>query len=405
MEYTGASKRIKKARRILICVKSFSTTETTLALVALQKQLQILGKEVDIVATRKPRKRTSEILSKYGVQILKKIESGDYTVSINYKNTPIEKVTYDTDEKSGKIIFHITPAGKSFNFDNIEFNSGGKKYDLTITYGLDTPKEMGKIYEENQYLFKETDVIGIGGENGDFNIPIETSYSKTVYQLLKTTGEIDKEVLELLTQSTMHDLNLLEDNPRDISTLISLIEEGADLQMAITNQYYSKSFANIQVQTKLMQNLNVNEELRIAWSLVELGDLESNGIDKNSLDVKGRIPFNSATEFDIAIAAYQIEDKNIRMVIESNIPEKYSAKELAGVFGGSGSRTHAGCIAKEMNTKNFEKELVKVIKDLWKIEDNPVVISGKGMDNVGNLTNSNGNSKTNVVASDTLESE
>lgn len=415
MDYKDIIEEINTASNIAICTDEISSKELSLAIAALYLHLESMGKGVSLILKDTPREGIQEVLDINKIDGRSDVKSQDYTVSINYGDSGIERVTYDTDEKSGKIIFHIIPKEGDFNFDNVEFNDGGDKYDLTITFNLNEFRDMGDLYEENDYLFKENRVVTFGKTDiGDINVVLDQgqSYSEAVHLVLREFGEdIEPKSLDLLMEAMLTRAKILEGNaaPNSVRAINRIIEDGGDLYKGLRKQYYSKDFANMQLQIKLMQNVKVNREKRVAWSVLTIDDLEGNNVDKKNLDVRGRIPFNVSDEFDVVLAAYEIEKNRVKIVIESNNPEVYSAKELAGVFGGKGGRSHSTCIANEMSANTFEDQLFDVINDLWGINlekiESPVVSIVDGSDNVDNLTINKENSKLIGANGNTLESE
>lgn len=415
MDYKDIVEEINTASNIAICTDELSSKELALAISALYVHLEDMGKGVSLILKDSPREGIQQVLDNNKIEGRDNVKPQDYTVSINYGEAGIERVTYDTDEKSGKIIFHIIPKEDDFNFDNIEFNEGGSKYDLTIAFDLDEFRDMGEVYDANDYLFKENKVITFGQNDiGDINVVLDQgqSYSEAVHLVLREFKEdITPKSIELLMEAMLTRAKILEGNaaPNSVKAISRMVEDGGDLYKGFRKQYFSKDYANMQLQIKLLQNVKVNREKRVSWSILKIEDLEEHQIDKQNLDVRGRIPFNVSDEFDVVLAGYEIEKNRVKIVIESNNPEIYSAKELAGVFGGKGGRSHSTCIANEMTSKTFEQQLFKVIHDLWGIDllndKEPVVSNSGGSRNVDNLTIDGGNSKLGSPFGNTLESE
>lgn len=369
MNYKTITQEISNSSSIILCLNTLTSIEQTYSIIALIKYLEGLDKKVTLVIITKPSETISSLLSTHSFKHQDSLEGSDYVVTINYGSSGIEKVTYDTDEKSGKIHFHIIPTDDNFNFDNVEMKAGGGKYDLTITLGLSDFKDMGNIYEEHEYLFKENKTLTIGHENiGDMNIVLDEgqTYSYAIYSLLKESKEeIPNEIYNILLTGIVHNSKMIEGNASTQSwkAIGELIESGGDMNNAMQTIYYSKPQTNINMQSLLMKKVQVDTKARVIWSV-----LSSNDISAVSLDTRGRIPFNISNEYDIAIAAYELKENRIKVVIQSNLPDKYPAKELAGVFEGKGGDSHAVCTVKEVGVKDFNKHFFPVLKDLWGLE-------------------------------------
>lgn len=114
-----------------------------------------------------------------------------------------------------------------------------------------------------------------------------------------------------------------------------------------------------------MRNIKVDNTNRIVWSAVEYADVVKAGVDDKDLDIKGRIAFNLSEDYQLYIAAYEFEQEKLKLVIQSNDPERYSAIKIAGVFEGKGNEYCASCVIKNAAASDFETVVYAVLKDLY----------------------------------------
>lgn len=359
-----------KASKILVISNNILTLEKAYALVSLNKALQSNGKEVDVLLLKTPSGKLQAYLDRYDFTYITEVKPRFYELWVNYGKAGIEKVTYDIDERDEKLKFQITPGEGKFSFDDVEFREGGSEYDFTITFGVKEFKKLGKLYEDNEYLFKKNFVLSFvkdRKEIGDrcINLERDDAYSEAVYNFLKASNiELEKDIVEMLLNGTINHRKVLEGNADKGSweVISSMASSGADVNKVVEDVYYSKSEAEVKLQIKLSQNVQMRD--RVIWSYVSQEELNEVGIKDGRFDVTGRIPFNISKDFDFAVAMYQISNEKVRCIIESNFPSRMTASSIVGVWGGKGGESHGECVIKGAGIEVFDKEIMPALKDL-----------------------------------------
>jgi len=366
---------IRKSKNVAICIGKSGkddklTEDIYFSAIALTKYLQNEGKAVGVIITQEPTKEIQEIFKKYDVVYTTDASPLRYVISIDYGKSQIEKVLHDVDEENNKVLFYIEPSTKDFDFDNVEYSQEGSNYDLTITFGLNSFQEMGKIYESADYLFKDNSVITFSknfNTFGDENHYIKSKYTTKIRDLIG--DNTDDEIKELLLSGIIDELKLLEGgvDKGKVKELSEIISNGYDFNELLQQTYFSKSYKNLDLQIKLMANIKIDKKARVIWSLVSKDELEFVGVNRKTLDTKGRIIFNLSSDFDIALAAYEVEKDLIKVMVESNDPGKYSAETIAGVFEGRGNDRHAIFVMKDTPIKDLEKNIFTIIENLYEL--------------------------------------
>lgn len=363
---------IGNSKSVAICTDKIADMDLANAIIALTKFLQNSGKAVGIIVKENPEAEIKELFEKRGVVYTNSATPLRYVVSIDYGKSGIEKVLHDVDEAESKVKFYIIPSGKKFDFEDVEYSQEGNDYDLTLTIGIGSFQQMGKIYESADYLFKQNKVISIAKDIdslGDEFLLVghNSTYSAVARDII---GErVDDEIREVLVDSLIQDLDLLEggvDNEK-LKILFDTAGASFDINEVLQRTYFSKTYKNLDLQIKLMTNIRVDKSARVLWSVVTIDDLKFAGVTRNTLDTKGRILFNISGDFDLAIAAYEVERTLFKIVVESNNPKKYSAANLAGVFEGRGNDRHASFVVKDTPRKDLEKNLFIVLENLYGI--------------------------------------
>lgn len=385
---------ISQSSRVLIYADLLNSFDKASAVIGLMRFLTKAEKSTSLLLSKTPEKEIKELLVKNEIEYTEELKPQSYTITINYGETGVEKVVWDKDEKNKKLIFQIVPGEENFSFDDVQFSEGGMKYDLTIFVGAD--KSSSLFEGENEYLVRENKTVVISREKKskeDLYVKVDSdgAFCEAVYDLLQATGaDFDKETVEILLNGTINHRKVLEGNASSNSwnLISSMIGQGADFNKLITDNYFSKSQGNLDAQIELMRSIRRDSDARVIWSIVDHEKLSKAGVTEQNLDLRGRIPFNISTDFDLAFAVYEVAQKTLRVVIESNNTEKYSASVIAAVFDGEGGEAHSECVIKGFSADEFESRVFPILKDLYGIEvhsnsDRPAkntVVMGKSID-------------------------
>lgn len=363
---------IQPVSSVAVALSSIEERDMAYAVIALTKYLQEIGKAVGVIISNPLSPEMDSLFKEHGVVYTNEAAPLRYVVSVDYGESGIDKVLHDIDKDSQKVKFYIVPSSGEFDFDDVKFDKEGSNYDLTMTLGVKSFSEMGDIYEKADHLFKENDVISFVDQDveslGDETVQLRPgqSYSGLIRALVG--HEMTDEIRELLIVGLVDDIKLLEGgaDTEALGDLHEASKSGVDINDLIKRRYFSKTYKNVDLQIKLMHNLRLDRVAKVIWSIVSREDMDFAGVDKSTLDTKGRIIFNLSSEFDIAFAAYELERGLIKVVVESN-NSKYSASKIAGVYKGRGNDQHAAFILRDINRSEFEKTISTLLKDLYDV--------------------------------------
>lgn len=373
--------QINKSTKIALCSDTIDTVDKAYTLAALAKFLQQQKKEVAIILADQPSEEFSKFLQNQNLSYETEAKPLSYVISIDYGASGLDKVTYDTDEQKGLLKFYIVPSAGTFDFENVEYTTEGKSYDLTITVGIKSFKEMKNVYEKSDYLFKDNKVISLikGIDSlGDLYWKAEADESLLIALYNVVRGDISQEIMDFILEGVIAMDTILEGGANNSTwgAISMLAQEGASVDKALRKSYFSKTYPNLDLQIKLMHNIKVAKDVGVIWSTVSTEDMKFCGVNEESLDLKGRIPFNVSKDFDLAIAAYEVKKDSVTVLVESNNPEKYSASKIAGVFSGTGNDSHAQFSIEDIPIKDFSKRFFMVLSDMYDTN----VENGKGVE-------------------------
>ncbi len=358
-DLTKAVSEFKKAKSTLFFTPAINTVDKAVAIIALAKTCLEEGKSFQIICPKILTNSIENLFVEEGLEVKNELGSKDYIVSVDYGSAAIEKVICKRDEDSKKLNFVITPKDEIFNFDNVELISGTSTFDLVFTFGLK------KLDEDLDSLFGNASVISITKRDWDigkykFLINGQKSYSEVIFEFVKAfSSTLKKETLEILLKGVVSKYNLLENGDNDGWILAAkFIKYGADFNKVSKKLNYSKDCANLELQRKVMANVVKNPQARVLWSKVEV----PSDLNENNLDLRGRIIFNISKDFDLAFVLYILDKDRVKVVIESNDIEKYSALSIAKAFSAKGYESRAVLNSRETPAEDFEKKFFEELE-------------------------------------------
>lgn len=369
---------VKPAQNLLLVLGDLTFTRDIDALSALLAYLKSQNKSFELLTFSEFSHEIDGKLKSRNIVIKNEIKPTEYTVTIDYGSSGVEKVVYDTDKEAGKLVFKILPSKSGFSFDKIEFKEGGGKFDATILIGITNPKTLQPFYDENEYLFKESPFFSIATYEDIFSL------------FMNSEIEWQPQALDTVLQNYLNDVNLIEGQPdsQAIKNVMALIDRGGSFSDAIKAKYYSHSPKYIDLVRQIFANVRISGE--VIYSILEKENLI--GLDLDEISGYGRIPFNLASSYKLAFLFYELQD-GIRVIVESNDPKSYSASTIAGVFSGRGDVGHSVCNLNDVKLEELNKRFWPILKDLYSIEVG-VVADSKNVDNSPRvLTKARRNSK------------
>lgn len=370
--------QIKNSKNIGIFLNDFNDIDQVVSAISLYLLIKSEGKSIEIISPEKEDTKYYSLFADYNIKVSNSIQSKTYVVSIDYSEYPIEKVTYEPDEKTGKLNFYIVPKNGEFDFDSVQYKKEGQGFDLLIFLGMKSPKDLGDLYLNNKEIFESNKIVAFSRST---NFPADNlvelsknhTYSEIVFQAIKgyvKKEEFDPEIASLLLLGILDKSGFLEGYiTSSIQKLVGeLTSLGGDLNKALKKIYFSKDDANVLLQLKVGEKIKYDFKNGISYSVLEFQDLESAGIDnEENIDVKGRLVNNIGKSIDLAVVAYEVAKDKLWLNIQAD-GEKYFADKIAEVFDGKGNSQCATCIMTNTSVEDFIKVFYSILKDLYGIE-------------------------------------
>lgn len=153
------SEFLSTAQAILVVLSLDLNSDKVAAGLALYLSLKKAGKQVSIVCSTP---MTVEYSSLVGVdKIAAKIKGKNLTVSFDYIEDAIEKVSYNIENNKFNLVIQPKEGLAPISTDKVEYSYSGGQADLVFIIGDTEKKDLGKIYEENKKLFDQVKIVNI----------------------------------------------------------------------------------------------------------------------------------------------------------------------------------------------------------------------------------------------------
>lgn len=265
----------------------------------------------------------------------------------------------------------VTKYARTFNFlpniEEIKTISDVEKYDLAISLDCATIKRI----DNREYFDKAKKTISIDhhGSNemyADINYvnPVAPACSEIVLTMLSYFNiEIDKEIGTCLMMGIITDTGGLQYPSTTADTFeyaAELLRKGVDIADICRRTLQEKTKSNFELQKIIMENLELLEDGKLAFSYVTKQDLLD--VKAEEGDHEGLVNIGRSIE-GVEVSAFirQEDDENIfKISMRSN--GKINVSDICLMFGGGGHARAAG--AKVQGTVQQVKE--KIIKEVKK---------------------------------------
>lgn len=275
--------QIEKANNILVAFGADRSGDALASALALFLYLKKMGKRASVAAHRGDKKdELFSFLPSYG-EIKENLDNlNRFVVSLNIKNTKVEQIKYVLE---GDVLnFIISPKGGFFSKEDVQAASGGFQYDLIITINVPDLESLGRLYDNNVDFFYKTSIINIdhqsnNEEYGQINF-VELNALATgeiLYELFKNYDKkkIDADIATCLLCGLIHKTRSFKNNnltPHALSAASDLIGLGARREEIVNKLYRSKSFEQLKLWGRVLNNLKSSTDNSLVWSKIFKND-------------------------------------------------------------------------------------------------------------------------------------
>lgn len=173
--FSSIQESLSTAQSIFIALPKNPNYDRVAAGLALYLALKKTGKQVFIAS---PQEMTVEFSSLVGVDKIKtKPEGRNLTISFDYLEDSIEKVSYNIEGDKFNLVIQPKEGFPPLSSDKVKYSYSGGQADLVFTIGIRAIEDLGDFYKDNQRLFEKVKII-------DINIEEEASISEKITKLI-----------------------------------------------------------------------------------------------------------------------------------------------------------------------------------------------------------------------------
>lgn len=233
-------------------------------------------------------------------------------------------------------------------FDSIVHVPSDRKYELCIICDCATLDRLGdfSILSKNAKTTFIADHhvtnAGVASKNAVI-LPEASSTCEVVYDLMEPEY-VDKDVATCLYTGIIHDTGVFKysaTSPHTMEIAGALMGKGIDFGNIIDDSFYRKSYAQQQVQGKVLLESMLVMDRRVLVSWLTMKDMRFYHV--NSKEIDGIVATMRETrDIDAAIFLYEIANQVYKVSLRSNNPALDVAR-VAARFNGGGHKMAAGC--------------------------------------------------------------
>lgn len=149
------------AQTIAIALPGNPSFDKVAAGLGLYLSLVRAKKTVDIAS---PTEMKVEYSSLVGIDKIKDAFQGSkdgLVISFDYLEEAIEKVSYNIENNKFNLVIKPKAGHPPLDSEKVEYSYSGGKADLIFVVGASSLKDLGNLYQDNQELFQETQIINL----------------------------------------------------------------------------------------------------------------------------------------------------------------------------------------------------------------------------------------------------
>ncbi len=343
---------IERANKILIVASANqSTGDAICGVLALQIMLTRQGKKVTSVAQDSVPEKF-HFLS--GAKLVRNDlgENGDFVISLSTDNAEIDRIKYQIHERNVDII--VSPKKGKFSPEDVNFKKSTGDFDLIITVGANNLEELGAIFAENTEVFASLPIINISNsiDNEFFGkmnlVDLSTSSNcEILFDLFLQDEEskksIDADVATILLAGIISET----DSFREKTATAHSFEIASQLQIMgamqpdiIENLFKKQSLTTLKVWGRILGNLDIDKNHKIAWSRLTRADFEIAQANSKQIGNFTSDLLRHAKESDLAVLFIE-KDEDVEIQIRTNQPN-VDLQKLNSYLGAVGHKNKFG---------------------------------------------------------------
>lgn len=285
---------------------------------------------------------------------------------------------YKVDEENQRLNIFVSPNYGTFSENDLEFRSGGFKYDLIIV--LDTPviSRLGSLYENNKGFFKEIPIVNIDHHSSNENFgkvnwveSSSTSVCEILVSLIESLGRdrplFDSEIATALLTGIITDTGSFQNTnttPKSLTVAAQLVAIGAKREEIINAVFRTYPLSTLKLWGRMLTSVRVESKEKFAWAIATKNDFLFAGAKEE--ETSGAIDqfLKSIPGIDFVILIAEKEKDDGKKIIHGSlrsVKKEINVAKLAELFEGGGHDLAAGF---DLESNSFEKTKDEIIEKL-----------------------------------------
>jgi len=299
-------------------------------------------------------------------------EAREFILVFNTKDNKISNVKPEFG--SDELRISITPEKGSIDPRDFSFIPAKSKYDLIVVLDSPDKETLGKIFEENPDIFYEVPLVNIdhhpNNENfGQVNL-VNITASSTAESIFEILEKVDSNLVDenisncLLTGiiSGTESFQRKNTTPKSLQIAAKLMDNGAKQQEIIRWLYKTQPFNTLKLWGRVMARLNLDEELKLVWSLMTIEDFVQSRSNPNDIPfILEKIKDNYSAS-NIFMVLYNEKSDIVNGMIKCSDPEM--VKKLSGILEGIAKQDIVSFKLEGKNILEAEKETLEKIRKI-----------------------------------------
>lgn len=185
------SKTLQTAKNIYVLIPQNANLDATAAALSLYLSLKESGKNVIIGSPSQMRVEFSQLV---GIdKITDKTGNRNLTISFDYKEESIDKVSYNVEGDKFNLIIQPRAGFPPLDQENVNYSYEGIDAQIIFVVGAQKLESLGNLYEKDRQAFSDAQIVNIDRSSansnfGQINIvePKSGSISELMYSLIKS---------------------------------------------------------------------------------------------------------------------------------------------------------------------------------------------------------------------------
>lgn len=406
---------LKGAQRVLVVAHQNPDGDAIGSTLALTLALSKLGMEVtaaisDVIPS------IFEYLPRLDT-ISRQISGGkEFSISIDIKDTVIDKLGYKTNQEENKLNIIITTKQGTIEPSQVNIGVSSSPYDVIVVLDTTDLDRLGQIYDQDPDLFFNVPVVNIDHHPsneyfGKINwIDVTaTSTSEMLVSLIEAVGSsmaqgaksavelIDGDIATALLTGITTDTGSFQNantTPKSLTVAAQLVANGARQQEIIRHVFKTKSLSTLRLWGKALTKIQVVPEANFIYSTLLNSDFnDAKAMEEESSGVIDEL-MKSASGIDFALLVVE-RSGGVHGSLRA-AQKGIDVSVIARIFGGGG---HDMAAAFHLENTNIDREINRIVSKIkeYQVKQNELKTKQSAVPVIDDVYEDN---KSDKVASD-----